>query len=902
MFPESMVQVVQLLQRLGIRFDLIAEQQLSYATPEDAGEHDSPQAIPPLEIVASSFTTILERAAAYDLIWTCSEFLVRALRSARSPVRTRPLIFTPARRTRKGAEIITEVLCEAHSGSRADLLALIPVLGRSDEVVADDDIGSYQHIRFVAAIAGQADLVVTTDPELAAKLQERGVSTLPLQSTPWDQALRSLAATTSTKSDASRDPSIAETKYAASESPIGQLLDDSLHTTVGLHRSDPTTAPVEIIVPIFNAPKETEECLRAVYAHTDRPFSLILIDDCSSDSATLRLLDDIHSWTRPATLRRLIVLRNSTNRGFAASVNRALTVTTSDVVLLNNDTLPPPAWLSRLESALSHATDIGSVTPWSNNGTICSIPLPCEVNAFPSAAAALEIQEVVRGFAAITPPTIPTGVGFCMLIARRALDRIGFFDSETFSPMYGEENDWCARAAEAGFRNVLAPNLYVPHHASASLSTLNDPNRAARIKHMVDLVDLFHPSYRQTIANFIELDPLRELRHLVELRRHAEHPDKLLEIAICNLRLGGGSHLFLENRLTQSDEDQQRYLLDISEPSFILLDRKLPKSLIALPKSLSNAKGLSALFQWLGIQKIFVNHLIGFSLAEAKALLVEGSIPYEIILHDYFAACPGITLLRYDNSYCGAELDPRRCNACLALGTATRSALPSNDRRLTIETWRSQFSEILAHAKTVHACSKEQTSLLNRYFPEQSFELVDFSYARSGSASFRGEFAFRSPITVAVIGAIGQHKGSDIIYWLEEAIRRRTLNIRLVVIGYTDRDQEPRTSHQGKFVITGRYAPAELPELLAHYETAVTLFPSIWPETFLLTLAEAQHAGYPAIVFDIGAPAARINAAGGGWIVPAPYGTEAFALLQDLASSPRKILAQAGILSRAPVA
>ncbi len=880
--PESMSAAIAALLELRAEVKVVAEQALEFRSPEIAAQV-------PIEIVRSSLVASLDYATEVDLIWTSSEFLLRALRAERSPVRSIPMVFTPAWRLVAGAQVVTELLRDTHAGTRTDLLSLIPSMGRSSNYLIDDESRAIQHVRFLAAVAPLAQMVITGDSALSAKLLELNVESVAPNAAALRQALESLCATPVLMTEVA---STTSTPIEAGASCFPQILklEDAPRD-----KSDRSSAPVEVVVPIYNAPVETRACLQAVFANTDRPFSLILVDDQSPDPESVRLLDEVLSWTRPATLRRLIILRNARNLGFAASVNRALALTAGDVVLLNSDTVPPVGWLTELEQTLSWSQDIASVTPWSNNGTICSIPKPCVVNPFPEPERVVELQHLLREFRQVPPPTIPTGVGFCMLISRKALDRIGFFDSDTFSPMYGEENDWCGRAVAAGMRNVLAPTLFVPHHPSASLSTLTEPNQAGRIKNMVDLVDLFHPRYRERIAQFIDVDPLRELRHLLELRERGQQGTPL-EVAICNLRLSGGSHLFIESYLQAREENERRLILDISEPTFYLLDRMRPSSTIAIPKEISNARGLSALFKWLGVSKIFINHLIGLALTESSSLLLEGEIPYEIVLHDYFAACPGVTLLRYDNTYCGAERDTKRCNACLALGTATRVPLPSSDRRLSIEVWRTQFAALLEKAQNVYICSEQQEALLSRYFPMQRYERIAFDYVQRGTQTFDDEFAFRSPLTVTVIGAIGQHKGSDIIYWLEEAIRRRTLNIRLVVIGYTDREQEPRTSHQGRFIITGRYAPSELAELLAKYETAVTLFPSIWPETYLLTMAEAQNAGYPAIVFDLGAPASRIKATGGGWVVPAPYGTELVTLLQELSRAPRAIAKEAAML------
>ena len=57
-----------------------------------------------------------------------------------------------------------------------------------------------------------------------------------------------------------------------------------------------------------------------------------------------------------------------------------------------------------------------------------------------------------------------------MCIRRACLDQIGPFDAERFGRGYGEENDFCMRAAGAGWRNVLAGDVFVYHEGAVSFS------------------------------------------------------------------------------------------------------------------------------------------------------------------------------------------------------------------------------------------------------------------------------------------------------------------------------------------------------------------------------------------------------------------------------------------------
>ena len=69
-------------------------------------------------------------------------------------------------------------------------------------------------------------------------------------------------------------------------------------------------------------------------------------------------------------------MRNRRNLGFVASVNIGIEAAGGhDVVLLNSDTEVPPGWLVRLAGHAYAAPRIASVSPFSNNATICGYPL-----------------------------------------------------------------------------------------------------------------------------------------------------------------------------------------------------------------------------------------------------------------------------------------------------------------------------------------------------------------------------------------------------------------------------------------------------------------------------------------------------------------------------------------------
>ena len=89
---------------------------------------------------------------------------------------------------------------------------------------------------------------------------------------------------------------------------------------------------------------------------------------------------------------------------------------------------------------------------------------------------------------------LPTAVGFCMLITRRCIDAVGWFDQGNFPRGYGEENDFSLRAIEQGFRNLLCADVYVAHQGGAFVFHHNDGAIRAILPDMIEAgIDVLNP-------------------------------------------------------------------------------------------------------------------------------------------------------------------------------------------------------------------------------------------------------------------------------------------------------------------------------------------------------------------------------------------------------------------------
>jgi GT2 family glycosyltransferase len=272
------------------------------------------------------------------------------------------------------------------------------------------------------------------------------------------------------------------------------------------------TAAVDVIVPVFRGEAETRACLASVLGSaTQSPREIVVVDDASPEPA-------ISAWLRELASGGLVTLiAHPSNRGFIASVNEGMALHPDrDVVLLNSDTEVAPGWLDRLTGHARGDPSIGTATPFSNNATICSYPHPHVDNPLPPGETTATLDQA---FASANPRLcvdIPTAVGFCMFISRRCLDATGPFDEARYGAGYGEEVDFCMRAARAGFRHVVAADVFVRHVGEVSFGG----GGAGRRERAQAIVDELYPEFQQRLRDFIPRDPLAPLRERVDAYRN----------------------------------------------------------------------------------------------------------------------------------------------------------------------------------------------------------------------------------------------------------------------------------------------------------------------------------------------------------------------------------------------
>lgn len=268
--------------------------------------------------------------------------------------------------------------------------------------------------------------------------------------------------------------------------------------------------PVRIIIPVYLGLAETQRCLNSVAAScADSPqVSIEVVDDASPDGK-------LSAWLEAAVAAfgdRWSLFRHSDNLGFTQTCNDAMErAGSTDVLLLNADTVVAGDWVERMQAQALAADDVGTVTPFSNNATICSFPDFCADNPLPDGWSLAELDRCFARSNHGQSVALPTAVGFCLYLRAECLQEVGHFDAQRYPRGYGEENDFSMRASAAGWRHLLAADVFVFHHGSTSFGE----SRFELMQSAQQQLRADHPQYFERVQRFIAIDPVQPLRAAV---------------------------------------------------------------------------------------------------------------------------------------------------------------------------------------------------------------------------------------------------------------------------------------------------------------------------------------------------------------------------------------------------
>jgi GT2 family glycosyltransferase len=212
---------------------------------------------------------------------------------------------------------------------------------------------------------------------------------------------------------------------------------------------------VFVIIPVHNRLAFTRACLASLREQSFRDFTIVVVDDGSTDGTHLALTTEFPEatllwgdgdlwWT------------GAMNQGIGWVIPRA--GRHDHVLALNNDTALPPDYLETLLGlAARHPIAlIGSVAvSWDDHERIVDggVRIDWRTTRSTSPAAGLTWSQAVERLAEAVPVSVLSGRG--TLIPVEAFRRVGLYDQERL-PHYGADWEFARRAQRGGFELLMS--------------------------------------------------------------------------------------------------------------------------------------------------------------------------------------------------------------------------------------------------------------------------------------------------------------------------------------------------------------------------------------------------------------------------------------------------------------
>ncbi|EGT2197543.1 glycosyltransferase [Clostridioides difficile] len=216
-----------------------------------------------------------------------------------------------------------------------------------------------------------------------------------------------------------------------------------------------------IIILTYNQLEYTKICIESIRKFTNPDsYEIIIIDNNSTDGTI--------NWLK--TQEDVTVIYNNENLGFPKGCNQGIKIAKGDnILLLNNDTIVTPNWLSNMNKALWSSKEIGAVGTVSN---YCSYNQEIHVNYN-------NIEEMLEFAYNFNKSNTSLWyyrnklIGYCLMIKKEVLDKVGLLD-EIFTPGNFEDDDISFRMLLSGYKLFLCKDTFIHHFGSISFKSSNN--------------------------------------------------------------------------------------------------------------------------------------------------------------------------------------------------------------------------------------------------------------------------------------------------------------------------------------------------------------------------------------------------------------------------------------------
>lgn len=228
-----------------------------------------------------------------------------------------------------------------------------------------------------------------------------------------------------------------------------------------------STAPVDVVMPLYNGERFVERTLRSVLGQSVPPKRLIVVDDGSTDGGVQRVKDLFAQYKGPTE----VILLQQANKGPNAARNMGIRHGDSPyLAFVDADDVWNPTKLDRQLHIFERSNDPGLLLVYCHAHWI-------DEAGDPAKGPPLKEPQPLRGrvFDVLLPRNRITGSASAVLVRRTALDRAGTFD-ESLRTM--EDFDMWLRIAEKGTIDLVEEDL-------VALRTHPD-NNTKKAQHMLE--------------------------------------------------------------------------------------------------------------------------------------------------------------------------------------------------------------------------------------------------------------------------------------------------------------------------------------------------------------------------------------------------------------------------------
>lgn len=505
---------------------------------------------------------------------------------------------------------------------------------------------------------------------------------------------------------------------------------------------------VDIVVPIYNGYEDLVRCIESIRRHTDlSKHRVLLIDDCSTDERVRDILRQVGAGADENPEHGMVAVFNEENRGFSANVNRGLTWSTRDTILLNSDTIVTQGWVEKLQSCACRSARIATVTPLSNAATLASVPVFLKDNPLPEGYTPDTYARLVERVSLHRYPRVSVGVGYCMYVCQDAVEQAGLFDEKTFGRGYGEENDFCFRCSMLGYIHVLCDDTFIYHKGTASFAS---EEKRKLIEEHEKVLRKRYPGFMEENDRYCREDPDSEIRDNLLLHQCLDNGKRNLlyflhlDFRQIAQRSIGGTQLHVRDLVSGAKEDANVFVCardrDTLRLTIYLKDEALPEwrllkdeesagagsKLVSLKFPIGPEEAfpvfyeerlervLRSILSSFSIDLVHVHHTQGLSL-DIFRVCQSLNIPVSATLHDYYYACPTTKLLQPSGTFCPstgifAEPADALCAKCLYKNCGYRNVS-------VMKRWREENERALLVCQKLFFPSESAKSIMCQAFP-----------------------------------------------------------------------------------------------------------------------------------------------------------------------------------------